>query len=64
LIMKYITYIKDFTLAILIILLLTLVQNLRSDLDEIKDLAESNKNNLYQTNEVVANMQQTLSIDK
>ena len=62
--MKYITYIKDFTLAILIILLLTLVQNLRSDLDEIKDLAESNKNNLYQTNEVVANMQQTLSIDK
>tara|TARA_X000001036_G_scaffold383889_1_gene377564 strand:- start:317 stop:505 length:189 start_codon:yes stop_codon:yes gene_type:complete len=62
--MKYITYIKDFTLAILIILLLTLVRNLRSDLDEIKDLAESNKNNLYQTNEVVANMQQTLSIDK
>ena len=44
--MKYITYIKDFTLAILIILLLTLVRNLRSDLDEIKDLAESNKNNL------------------
>ena len=62
--MKYITYMKDFTLVILIILLLTLVQNLRSDLDEIKDLAESNKNNLYQTNEVVANMQQTLSIDK
>ena len=62
--MKYITYIKDFTLVILIILLLTLVQNLRSDLDEIKDLAENNKNNLYQTNEVVANMQQTLSIDK
>tara|TARA_S200000501_G_C20415039_1_gene565337 strand:- start:218 stop:406 length:189 start_codon:yes stop_codon:yes gene_type:complete len=62
--MKYITYIKDFTLVILIILLLTLAQNLRSDLDEIKDLAESNKNNLYQTNEVVANMQQTLSIDK
>ena len=62
--MKYIIYIKDFTLIILIILLLTLVRNLRSDLDEIKDLAESNKNNLYQTNEVVANMQQTLSIDK
>ena len=62
--MKYIIYIKDFTLIILIILLLTLVQNLRSDLDVIKDLAESNKNNLYQTNEVVANMQQTLSIDK
>ncbi len=62
--MKYITYIKDFTLVILIILLLTLAQNLRSDLDEIKDLAESNKNNLYQTNEVVANMQQTLTIDK
>ena len=62
--MKYIIYIKDFTLIILIILLLTLVQNLRSDLDVIKDLAESNKNNLYQTNEVVTNMQQTLSIDK
>ena len=62
--MKYIIYIKDFTLIILIILLLALVRNLRSDLDEIKDLAESNKNNLYQTNEVVANMQQTLSIDK
>ena len=62
--MKYITYIKDFTLIILIILLLTLARNLRSDLDEIKDLAESNKNNLYQTNKVVTNMQQTLSIDK
>ena len=62
--MKYITYIKDFTLIILIILLLTLARNLRSDLDEIKDLAESNKNNLYQTNKVVTNMQQNLSIDK
>ena len=62
--MKYIIYIKDFTLIILIILLLTLVRNLRSDLDVIKDLAESNKNNLYQTNEVVTNMQQTFSIDK
>ena len=62
--MKYMTYIKDFTLIILIVLLLTLVRNLRSDLEEIKNLAENNKNNLYQTNKVVAHMQQALSNDK
>ena len=62
--MKYITYIKDFTLIILIVLLLTLVRNFRSDLEVIKNLAENNKNNLYQTNEVVTHMQQALSNGK
>ena len=61
--MKYITKVKDLAFLAIIVFLLIIVNRNLSLIKQLKIDVEQTKNNLYQTNEVISQMQRQNAID-
>ena len=59
--MKYFTYLKELAIIITLILSLVSIRSSRSEIHNLKVQLENTKNNLFQTNEIVAMMQKQLA---
>ena len=59
--MKYLIYLKELVIVITLILSLISIRSSRSEIQNLKVQLENTKNNLFQTNEIVALMQKQLA---
>ena len=59
--MKYLIYLKELVIIVTLILSLISIRNSHSEIQSLKVQLENTKNNLFQTNEIVALMQQQLA---
>ena len=59
--MKYFIYLKELAIIITLILSLVSIRNSHSKIQNLKVQLENTKNNLFQTNEIVAMMQKQLA---
>ena len=55
--MKHLTKLKDLALLAVVVFLLWNVRKNVSRMNQLETMVEQNKNNLYQTNQVIAEMQ-------
>lgn len=55
--MKHLTKLKDLALLAAVVFLLWNVRKNVSRMNQLETMVEQNKNNLYQTNQVIAEMQ-------
>ena len=59
--MKYLKYIKELAIIITLVISLVSIRNSHSEIQNLKILLENTKNNLFQTNEIVAMMQKQIA---
>ena len=59
--MKYIKYLKELFIIVTLILSLISIRSSRSEIQNLKVQLENTKNNLFQTNEIVAIMQKQIA---
>ena len=59
--MKYIEYLKELVIIVTLILSLISIRSSRSEIQNLKVQLENTKNNLFQTNEIVAIMQKQIA---
>ena len=59
--MKYLIYLKELVIIVTLILLLISIRSSHSEIQNLKVQLENTKNNLFQTNEIVALMQKQLA---
>ena len=59
--MKYLKYLKELVIILTLILSLITIRSSRSEIQNLKVQLENTKNNLFQTNEIVAMMQKQLA---
>ena len=59
--MKYLIYLKELVIIITLILSLISIRSSHSEIQKLKIQLENTKNNLFQTNEIVALMQKQLA---
>ena len=59
--MKYLIYLKELVIIVTLILTLISIRISHSEIQNLKDQLENTKNNLFQTNEIVALMQKQLA---
>ena len=59
--MKYLIYLKELVIIVSLILSLISIRSSHSEIQSLKVQLENTKNNLFQTNEIVALMQQQLA---
>ena len=59
--MKYLIYLKELVIIVTIILSLISIRRSHSEIQNLKVQLENAKNNLFQTNEIVALMQKQLA---
>ena len=59
--MKYLIYLKELVIIVTLILSLISIRSSHSEIQSLKVQLENTKNNLFQTNEIVALMQQQLA---
>ena len=62
--MLYVKYFKDFIIITIIVLSLISMKKNQTEIGNLKLQVDNLKNNLYQTNEVVGNMQSHLAKSK
>ena len=62
--MMYVKYFKDFIILVIIVLSLISMKKNQTEIGNLKLQVDNLKNNLYQTNEVVGNMQSHLAKSK
>ncbi len=62
--MLYVKYFKDFIILAIIILSLISMKKNQTEIGNLKLQVDNLKNNLYQTNEVIGNMQSHLAESK
>ena len=62
--MLYVKYFKDFIILVIIILSLISMKKNQTEIGNLKLQVDNLKNNLYQTNEVIGNMQSHLAESK
>ena len=62
--MLYVKYFKDFIILAIIVLSLISMKKNQTEIDNLKLQVDNLKNNLYQTNEVIGNMQSHLAESK
>ena len=62
--MNYIKIFKDLIVLLVLIFSLISLRNIKSEVASVKVELENTKNNLYQTNEVIAIMQSELELYK
>ena len=62
--MLYVKYFKDFIIITIIVLSLISMKKNQTEIGNLKLQVDNLKNNLYQTNEVVGNMQSHLAKNK
>ena len=62
--MLYVKYFKDFIILAIIVLSLISMKKNQTKIDNLKLQVDNLKNNLYQTNEVIRNMQSHLAKSK
>ena len=58
--MKYLIYLKELVIVVTLILSLISIRSSHSEIQNLKVQLENTKNNLFQTNEIVALMQKRL----
>ena len=59
--MKYLIYLKELVIIVTLILSLISIRSSRSEIQNLKVQLENTKNNLFQTNEIVAIMQKQIA---
>ena len=59
--MKYLIYLKELVIIVTLILSFISIRNSHSEIQNLKVQLENTKNNLFQTNEIVALMQKQLA---
>ena len=59
--MKYLIYLKELVIVITLIISLISIRSSNSEIQNLKVQLENTKNNLFQTNEIVALMQKQLA---
>ena len=59
--MKYLIYLKELVIVVTLILSLISIRSSHSEIQNLKVQLENTKNNLFQTNEIVALMQKKLA---
>ena len=59
--MKYLIYLKELVIIVTLILSLISIRSSHSEIQNLKVQLENTKNNLFQTNEIVALMQKKLA---
>ena len=59
--MKYLKYLKELVIIVTLILSLISIRISRSEIQNLEVQLENTKNNLFQTNEIVAMMQKQLA---
>ena len=59
--MNYLKYLKELVIILTLILLLISIRSSRSEIQNLKVQLENTKNNLFQTNEIVAIMQKQIA---
>ncbi len=59
--MKYFIYLKELAIIITLVLSLVSIRSNHSEIHNLKVQLENTKNNLFQTNEIVAMMQKQLA---
>ena len=59
--MKYLIYLKELAIIVTLILSLISIRSSRSEIQNLKVQLENTKNNLFQTNEIVAIMQKQIA---
>ena len=59
--MKYLNYLKELVIIVTLILSLISIRSSRSEIQNLKVQLENTKNNLFQTNEIVAIMQKQIA---
>tara|TARA_A100001234_G_scaffold126568_1_gene111043 strand:- start:142 stop:330 length:189 start_codon:yes stop_codon:yes gene_type:complete len=59
--MKYFIYLKELAIIITLVLSLVSIRSSHSEIQNLKVQLENTKNNLFQTNEIVAMMQKQLA---
>ena len=62
--MLYVKYFKDFIILAIIVLSLISMKKNQTEIGNLKLQVDNLKNNLYQTNEVIGNMQSLLAESK
>ena len=62
--MMYVKYFKDFIILAIIVLSLISMKKNQTEIGKLKLQVDNLKNNLYQTNEVIGNMQSHLAESK
>ena len=62
--MLYVKYFKDFIILAIIVLSLISMKKNQTEIGNLKVQVDNLKNNLYQTNEVIGNMQSLLAESK
>ena len=62
--MTYVKYFKDFIILAIIVLSLISMKKNQTEIGNLKLQVDNLKNNLYQTNEVIGNMQSHLAESK
>ena len=62
--MSYVKYFKDFIILAIIVLSLISMKKNQTEIGKLKLQVDNLKNNLYQTNEVIGNMQSHLAESK
>ena len=62
--MMYVKYFKDFIILVIIVLSLISMKKNQTEIGNLKLQVDNLKNNLYQTNEVIGNMQSHLAKSK
>ncbi len=62
--MMYLKYFKDFIILAIIVLSLISMKKNQTEIDNLRMQVANLKNNLYQTNEVIGNMQSHLAESK
>ena len=62
--MLYVKYFKDFIILAIIVLSLISMKKNQTEIGKLKLQVDNLKNNLYQTNEVIGNMQSHLAESK
>ena len=62
--MTYVKYFKDFIIITIIVLSLISMKKNQTEIGKLKLQVDNLKNNLYQTNEVIGNMQSHLAESK
>ena len=59
--MKYLIYLKELVIIVTLILSLISIRSSHSEIQKLKVQLENTKNNLFQTNEIVAIMQKQIA---
>ena len=59
--MKYLKYLKELVIIVTLTLSLISIRSSRSEIQNLKVQLENTKNNLFQTNEIVAIMQKQIA---